>query len=53
MLEAAAAANAYALVDRAAWANFNGRGILRILTEGDAALIDVFDSVLVSPDRSR
>lgn len=50
-LEAVAADNAYAIVDRATWANFKDRKDLQILTEGDAALINVYDSILVSPDR--
>jgi len=50
-LEAAAADNAYALADRATWANFKDRSNLQILTAGDAALINVYDSVLVSPDK--
>lgn len=51
MLQAAAAASAYALVDRATWANFKDRGNLSILIQGDAALVNVYDSVLVNPDK--
>jgi tungstate transport system substrate-binding protein len=49
--EAADAVNGYALVDRATWANFKDRNNLQILTEDDAALINVYDSILVSPDK--
>lgn len=50
-LQTAAAVNAYALVGRAAWSSFKDRRSLQILTEGDAALIKVYDSVLVSPEK--
>lgn len=50
-LEAAAAVDAYALVERATWSNFKDRLNLQILTEGDATLIKVYDSILVSPDK--
>lgn len=50
-LQAAAAVNAYALVERATWSNFKDRSKLQTLTEGDAALIKVYDSILVSPDK--
>jgi tungstate transport system substrate-binding protein len=50
-LQAAAAGSAYALVDRAAWANFKDRANLPILVQGDAALINVYDSILVNPDK--
>jgi tungstate transport system substrate-binding protein len=41
-LNLAAAMNAYTLTDRATWANFKNRRILKILTEGDSALFDTF-----------
>lgn len=50
-LAEAAALNAYALVDRATWASFKDRSNLQILIEGDAALINVYDSMLVNPDK--
>lgn len=50
-LNAAASANAYALVDRATWANFKDRSRLPILAQRDAALITVYDSILVNPNK--
>jgi hypothetical protein len=40
---------AYALTDRAAWANFKNRQNLEILTEGDPALFNLYGSILVNP----
>jgi tungstate transport system substrate-binding protein len=50
-LQVAAAGSAYALVDRATWANFKSRANLPIMVQGDAVLINVFDSILVNPDK--
>ena len=48
-LNFAAAVNAYALTDRAAWANFKNRENLEILTEGDPVLFNLYGSILVNP----
>jgi tungstate transport system substrate-binding protein len=48
-LNFAAALNAYALTDRATWANFKNRQNLEILTEGDPALFNLYGSILVNP----
>ena len=48
-LNFAAALNAYALTDRAAWANFKNRENLEILTEGDPVLFNLYGSILVNP----
>ena len=44
-----AAVNAYALTDRATWANFKNRQNLEILSEGDPALFNLYGSILVNP----
>ena len=48
-LNLAAALNAYALTDRAAWANFKNRQNLEILTEGDPFLSNTLGSILMNP----
>jgi tungstate transport system substrate-binding protein len=48
-LNFAAASDAYALTDRATWANFKNRQNLEILTEGDPALFNLYGSILVNP----
>jgi tungstate transport system substrate-binding protein len=48
-LNIAGAMNAYALTDRATWANFKNRQSLEILTEGDPALFNPYGSILVNP----
>ena len=48
-LNFAAAVDAYALTDRAAWANFKHRENLEILTEGDPVLINLYSSIRVNP----
>jgi tungstate transport system substrate-binding protein len=48
-LKFAAAVNAYALTDRATWANFKNKQNLEILTEGDPALFNLYGSILVNP----
>ena len=48
-LNFAAAVNAYALTDRAAWANFKNRQNLEILTAGDPVLFNLYASILVNP----
>jgi len=50
-LNSAAAFNAYALTDRATWANFKNRQNLEILTEGDPALFNLYGSILVNPGK--
>jgi tungstate transport system substrate-binding protein len=48
-LNITAALNAYTLTDRATWANFKNRQDLVILVEGDAALLNPYSSIFVSP----
>lgn len=48
-LYVAAAFNAYALTDRATWANLKNKQNLEILTEGDPVLVNFYDSILVNP----
>jgi tungstate transport system substrate-binding protein len=48
-LNFAAVLNAYALADRATWANFKNRQNLEILTQGDPALFNLYASILVNP----
>jgi tungstate transport system substrate-binding protein len=48
-LNTAAAMNAYTLTDRATWANFSDRQHLEILSEGDPALFNSYDSILENP----
>jgi len=48
-LNIAAGLNAYALTDRATWANFRNHQDLEILTEGDPALFNPYGSILVNP----
>jgi tungstate transport system substrate-binding protein len=48
-LNTAAGMNAYVLADRATWANFKNRQDLAILVEGDARLLNLYGSILVSP----
>jgi tungstate transport system substrate-binding protein len=50
-LNSCAAVNAYTLTDRATWANFQNRGALVILAEGDPALFNTYSSILVNPAR--
>jgi tungstate transport system substrate-binding protein len=48
-LNIAAVMNAYALTDRATWANFKNRQNLEILVEEDAVLLNPYGSILVNP----
>jgi tungstate transport system substrate-binding protein len=48
-LNSAAAMNAYTLTDRATWANFKNRQHLEMLSEGDPALYNSYDSILENP----
>jgi tungstate transport system substrate-binding protein len=50
-LNFAAASDAYALTDRATWANFKNRQNLEILTEGDPTMLNFYGSILVNPAR--
>jgi tungstate transport system substrate-binding protein len=48
-LNIAAGLDAYALTDRATWANFKNRQSLEILVDGDPALFNPYGSILVNP----
>ena len=48
-LNFAAAVNAYAVTDRATWANFKNRLNLEVLAEGDPVLLNFYGSILVKP----
>jgi tungstate transport system substrate-binding protein len=50
-LNFAAALNAYALTDRATWANLKNKQNLEILTEGDPALFNLYGSIVVNPTK--
>ncbi|MCK1616159.1 substrate-binding domain-containing protein [Bradyrhizobium sp. 159] len=50
-LEAARAANAYALSDRGSWISFRDRGDLGIVVEGDRRLLNQYGVMLVNPDK--
>jgi tungstate transport system substrate-binding protein len=50
-LNFAAALNAYALTDRATWANLKNKQNLEILTEGDPTLFNLYGSILVNPTK--
>ena len=47
----AAAMHAYTLADRGTWANFKNRETLEVLSEGDPALLEIYSSILVSPEK--
>jgi tungstate transport system substrate-binding protein len=47
----AAAKDAYALTDRATWANFKNRQNLEILSEGDPACFDIYSTILTNPEK--
>ena len=48
-LSLAAGLSGYTLADRATWASFKNRGSLEILAERDAALVNLYGSILVNP----
>jgi tungstate transport system substrate-binding protein len=48
-LNFAATVDAYALTDRAAWANLKNKENLEILAEGDPVLFNLYSSILVNP----
>lgn len=48
-LNAASAMNAYTLTDRATWLNFNNKGSLIIISEGDSRLINRYDVIELNP----
>lgn len=50
-LNFAAAMRAYTLTDRTAWANLKSHKDLEILSEGDPALLNVYSSILVNPNK--
>lgn len=47
----AAAMQAYTLTDRGTWATFKNRKTLEVLSEGDPALLDLYNSTLVNPEK--
>jgi tungstate transport system substrate-binding protein len=48
-LNIGASTGAYVLTDRGTWLNFNNRGDLRILVEGDARLFNQYGVMVVNP----
>ena len=50
-LDAARAANAYVLADRASWIAFRDRGDLDIVVEGDKRLLNQYGVMLVNPEK--
>jgi tungstate transport system substrate-binding protein len=50
-LDAARAANAYVLSDRASWITFGNRGDLDIVIEGDKRLLNQYGVMLVNPEK--
>jgi tungstate transport system substrate-binding protein len=50
-LDSAAAMNAYTLADRATWTKFKNRQHLEILSAGDPALHNTYDSILENPTK--
>jgi tungstate transport system substrate-binding protein len=50
-LNAAAAMPAYTLSDRGTWISFKNKGPLRIMVEGDPALINRYDVIELNPDK--
>ncbi|MEE4376768.1 MAG: substrate-binding domain-containing protein [Candidatus Competibacteraceae bacterium] len=48
-LNTASGMNAYALTDRATWLNFENKGDLEILVEGDEKLFNQYGIILVNP----
>jgi tungstate transport system substrate-binding protein len=50
-LNFAAATGAYTLTDRTAWADLKNRKDLEILSAGDPALLKVYSSILVKPNK--
>jgi tungstate transport system substrate-binding protein len=50
-LNAAAAMPAYTLSDRGTWLSFKNRGPLKIVVEGDAALINRYDVIELNPEK--
>ena len=48
-LNTAAGMGAYALTDRGTWLNFQNRGDLEILVEGDRRLFNQYGVILVNP----
>jgi tungstate transport system substrate-binding protein len=51
-LNIAAELSAYALTDRATWANFKNRGRLEVSFQHDPALFNPYSSILVNPSKS-
>lgn len=50
-LNAASAMNAYTLTDRATWLNFNNKGSLVVIIEGDPRLINRYDVIELNPQK--
>ena len=50
-LNTAGADNAYVLSDRGTWINFNNKGDLQILVEGDRRLFNQYGVILVNPEK--
>lgn len=50
-LNTATGMNAYVLSDRGTWLNFENRGDLAILVEGDSRLFNQYGIILVSPEK--
>jgi tungstate transport system substrate-binding protein len=50
-LNTASALGAYILADRGTWLNFQNRGPLRVLVEGDKRLFNQYGVMLVNPDK--
>lgn len=50
-LNTASGMNAYALTDRATWLNFENKGDLEILVEGDDKLFNQYGIILVNPEK--
>jgi tungstate transport system substrate-binding protein len=50
-LDAARAANAYVLSDRASWIAFRDRGDLDVVVEGDKRLLNQYGVMLVNPEK--
>jgi tungstate transport system substrate-binding protein len=50
-LNAASAMNAYTLSDRGTWLSFNNKGLLIIVIEGDARLLNRYDVIELNPQK--
>lgn len=50
-LNASAAMPAYTLSDRGTWISFKNKGVLRIMVEGDPALLNRYDVIELNPEK--